>query len=450
MSKLFDIFNRIARIRENKSNKAYDNAFMGDLLMAVMDSGTSRICVDRKASYIYGEGFLLEATANKQANARQDFNKLLAVSAPNLALFKGVCFKIMVDQKGMPYRIYSLPVDKVKKTSDGDYIYNYSLNTDNYMQSHDRKFEAYNPKATPQERIVKLQNELKANNGTQIGTIYYAYNEGIGQDYYPIPPAYSGIEDILSDSELSGYELENLENGFLPSAILTIIGKLDNTIKDAATGKTEADVMKDKLRAFTAKKGGRAKLLVMAAETKEQVPTLQQLDVAQILTGLEKITDRIGRKVCRLFEIPPVLAGFEDASILGSNQTFKNALVSLQHSVKIDQQILINALSAIYPDINFEIKQLKLIDYIPEQVLAKLTDDELRALGGYEPLPKADVGTGISLAQIIGVGGTQSLQAIVTDPNMSQEQKVQVLMILFNITYENSYSMIYGIKPPAA
>jgi hypothetical protein len=86
-----------------------------------------------------------------------------------------------------------------------------------------------------------------------------------------------------------------------------------------------------------------------------------------------------------LFEVPPVLAGFEEASILGSNQTFKNALLVLQHSTQKDQELIIESLNEIYPLKDFSITELKLIDYIPSEVLNVLTRAELRELGGYLP-----------------------------------------------------------------
>jgi len=167
-----------------------------------------------------------------------------------------------------------------------------------------------------------------------------------------------------------------------------LIGDYDDEIIDEQTGLTEMDGVKKVLSSFTGKGGGRSKLAVLTAKTKELVPTLQQVDTNLIVSALEKITDRVGRKVCRLFEVPPVLAGFEDASILGSNQTFKNALLTLQHSVINDQDLVITGLNKIWPNIDFSVKQLQLIDYIPSEIMAKLTDDELREMGGFEPLPR--------------------------------------------------------------
>jgi len=435
------VFNKVPSIKQNKSTTVYDNTFQADLLNACLDSGTARVCIERRSSYIYGTGFNDELLAEKTANNTQTFNKLLASIAPNVALFKTVCLKVLVDSNGETYRVYNLAVDKVQK-GDGKFIYNPTKNTDYFDRNKDVEYAEYNATLTPEQRKIILAKEIKEF-GKQRGTILYHFSEGIGSSVYCIPPAYSGLEDIKSDHELSSYELENLENGFLPSAMLTIVGNVDDAVHDS-NGKSEKDKLKDKLTEFTAKKEGRARLLVMTAETKEGIPNLQQLDTGKILDGLEKITDRVGRKVCRLFEVPPVLAGFEDASILGSNQTFKNALVTLQHSVQKDKDLIIEALNMVFPDLDFSIGELKLIDYIPTEVLAKLTDDELRALAGYEPLPNTDTENGVSLAEVLGVGGTQALQGILVDTILTPDQKVSILEILFNITNDNARKMVYG------
>lgn len=385
MNKVLQIFNRLAFIRENKSTKVYDNAFQGELLNACMNSGTARNCIDKRASYIYGKGFSDELVAKDKANPKQTYNKFLADTSNNVGLFKTVSWVVKIDNRGEPIYIKALPTHKIQKKSNGDFIYNPTLFTDNYDIRANEEFGAYDPSALPQERAKQLVADMKADGGKQKGRIYYNYIKSLGSDYYCIPPSYSGIEDILTDHELSSYELENLQNGFLPSAILTLIGTLDDVQEDEKTGLTEAGKVKKALAQFTAKEGGRSKLMVLTAETKEQIPSLQQMNVGKILEGLEKITDRIGRKVCRLFETPPVLAGYEDASILGSNQTFKNALIGLQHSTIKDQELIIESLNEIFPDKDFSINELKLVDYIPNEVLSQLTRTELRALGGYEP-----------------------------------------------------------------
>jgi hypothetical protein len=443
LSKFFQIFNRLSFIKLNKSTLEYNNDFQGELLKAIMNSGTARNCVDKRSAYIFGNGFKEPSTKVFKINPKQTCDKFLDDTSNNVAVFKTISWLVKLDFSGNPMSVKSLPSQKIKVKSDGNFTYNHTFFTDNYNKNEDQHFEAYRPDYTPEKRAEQLKEQLRENK-YQKGFIYYNYTKSIGSDYYAIPPAYSGIEDILTDHELSSYELENLQNGFLPSAILTLIGQVDDEIINTKTGLTDAGQLKKNLSQFTAKENGRSKLLVLTAETKDQIPNLQQMDVGKILEGLEKITDRIGRKVCRLFEVPPVLAGFEDASILGSNQTFKNALIGLQHSVIKDQELIIEGLQDIFPGKDFSISSLKLIDYIPQEVLAKLTDDELRNLAGYEPLPNIDTSGGVSLAETLGVGGTQALQGILIDSKLTDSQKVSILEILFNITADNANKMVYG------
>jgi hypothetical protein len=388
MKKLFQIFNRIAVVKENKATGSLQNKFAGELVKAVMNSGTARICLDRRTSYIVGDGFVSETVNEIKANNDQSIQDLLFEAANNTGLLKAVCLHVLVDNNGEVYRVYNVPVDKVERTVQGTFIYNPTKNTDNFDKNLDKEYPQWDSTLTPEQRKIKLAADLKQNNGKQLGSFVYVFRKAVGQDYYAIPPAYSGIEDILTDAELSAFELENLQNGFVPSALLTLIGEYDDQVIDEQTGLTEMDGVKKVLQSFTGKGGGRSKLAVLTAKTKEQLPIIQQMDTDLIVSALEKITDRVGRKVCRLFEVPPVLAGFEDASILGSNQTFKNALLALQHSVIKDQELIISAFNKIWPNVDFTIKQLQLIDYIPNEIMAKLTDDELRAMAGFDPLPK--------------------------------------------------------------
>jgi hypothetical protein len=387
-TKVFDVFNRIAKIVLNKGTLVYGNEFQGELLLAVMDSGTARLCVERRADYICGKHFENEEINNAKIG-NITFSQLLVKSSENVALFRAITYKILIDNKGLIYKIEPLPTDKVIKRDDKKFVYNYTLNTRNYEKNKEVIYDGFDTSWTTQERLNNLKLQLKDNRGKQKGFILYKHNAGIGEEIYPVPAAYSGIEDIRTDAELSKFELENLENGFLPSAVLTMIGELDDTIINEETGKTEADVMKEKLQKFTGKTGGRSKLLVLTAETKEQLPQLSQLDVGQLLSSLDQITERVGKKVCKLFSVPPILAGFSEPSILGSNQTFKNALIILQHSVLKDQNLIKETLESIFPEMNmdFSIKPLQLIEYIPSELLSKMTDSEKRKLAGFKQNP---------------------------------------------------------------
>jgi len=384
------IVSKVAVIKENKSLRTYENKWAGELVLAIMDSGTARNCVTMRSSFIQANGFTDEKVAKMQANQTQTFNKLLASMAQNVAMLKAVCVRVILNPDGTVWRTYNIPVDKVERTTDGRFLYNHTKNTAQYNVNYNVYYDPWIPGLEPKDRAVLLKKEMRANNGRQKGTFAYHFNEGVGEEYYAIPPAYSGIEDIKTDGQLSAFELECLLNGFVPSAILTTIGKMDDTIVDAKTGLTAAGKFAKVLGSFRGVEGKRAALMWLTAATKEEIPNLQQLDMGALLDGLEKITDRIGRKVCRLFGIPPILAGYEDSAILGNSQSFKNAMVSLQHSVVKDKELITECMTSIYPKLDFTIGELQLVNDIPDIVLEKLTDTEIRALGGYGPVEEEE------------------------------------------------------------
>jgi hypothetical protein len=71
---------------------------------------------------------------------------------------------------------------------------------------------------------------------------------------------------------------------------------------------------------------------------------------------------------------------------------------------------------------------------------------------GQDPVPEGDKyifeNTDTTpLAVKLGVGGTQSLQLIISDPNLSDEQKKNSLIILFGITPEDAAKMSTSAKP---
>ena len=74
-----------------------------------------------------------------------------------------------------------------------------------------------------------------------------------------------------------------------------------------------------------------------------------------------------------------------------------------------------------------------------------ILDTEYREKFGYSKLKKSEEAKQI-LASILGVGGTQALVAIVADPFLTSEQKLESLQILFGLTPEEAQRIVYGQK----
>ncbi|EYA64260.1 hypothetical protein K0H02_05635 [Bacteroides fragilis] len=70
-----------------------------------------------------------------------------------------------------------------------------------------------------------------------------------------------------------------------------------------------------------------------------------------------------------------------------------------------------------------------------------LTTNERRRLLGFSPTPDNQSSEQL-LAEKLGVGGTQSLVAIVSDPNLTSSQKQELLITLFSFTPEQAAKIL--------
>jgi hypothetical protein len=240
------------------------------------------------------------------------------------------------------------------------------------------------------KRKVQFEKDLKDHKGKQAGQIITLFNKGMGlyYDKFPIPSYYSGIEDIQSDGGISKLENRNIKKGWRANMVIST-GKIDNELQDE-DGHTDKDYFDAMLNGFTGEDA--SSILHLEGETPEDKPQITVLNIAEMLDATDKATERLATKVCRLIGVPPVLIGIETPGKLGDNQALVNQMKLFNLTVNRLQRMISGALNVAFPDKDFSIKSLSLFDNIPDWVLQKLTDDEIRTI--YE-LPKKEEGVSI-------------------------------------------------------
>lgn len=78
---------------------------------------------------------------------------------------------------------------------------------------------------------------------------------------------------------------------------------------------------------------------------------------------------------------------------------------------------------------------------VNESILSDLTRNERRQLGGFEEL-KEDEAEKPMLVEVLGVGGTQALIAVMTDATLTVEQKTEILIKVFSFSEEDAKKMM--------
>jgi hypothetical protein len=416
---------------------------MGRIIqVGIASSGTATSCVDKIKTFIIGGGFDDKDFYSSAANPEQSFEDLLADAAMSLAPYKGFYLNVQVNAMGEPTHFYIMDFDTIRRDSDGGFWYKkcWDKSTKGAIKIPQWKNDYF---VNPKDALSIIQNQIHSKDCKykQVGFIYFAYHKSMYLKHYPLGGFYAGFEDVESDAGLQKLEHSNITAGFKTDVIIRMLGSLD-TENDDDHGETDMDMLQKRVNEF--RDPATRKALILQAEEGNLLPEVTIFPLNQLLDGVDKARVRVPEFVCRHFNVPPIIVGFRQPEGWGSTQALVNSMVLFNQMVLEDQNLIIRTLQKFLPNAKINIGTLALIRYIDPAILPDLTQDERRALGGYDEIPKTDTGSGPSLAEQIGVGGVTSLKEVVADPAIDKASKVQFLIIVFNLTEENANRLVYG------
>jgi hypothetical protein len=390
-SKIAPVWNRAAKIKHNKNKKAYDygekNALPNELLKAIEASVTASSCRNRNHEFIEGKGLKDRSIASLKLNPKQTSDDLIAELADIVGVFGGVPLNVKYNSVGDPFYVYSLPFENIRKTDDGQFYVNEDLAEGKDVKKNRIYYEEFNRFETPESRLRRVRQQIEEY-GFQTGDIVYLFAKKAGQKEYPIPGAFAGIEEIEADAALGKLDWRNVKKGFRPDAILTTIGEIDDEDEDEA-GKTEQDYFDDTIKNFTGEDA--SPIMHINVEKADQRPQLDTFAQEKLLNSTTEAADRIGKRVCRTMDVPDVLIpGFARQGQLGNVQEILTILKLFQNSINRKQRLISRGLEQVFPQLDWTIEPLVLIEELPQWLLDSLTEDEKRQLGGYEPKEKEE------------------------------------------------------------
>lgn len=431
-NKTFQFFNRIVTISEDKSTGLIKygakNDFPQQLISQLNESPTASACIEKLSQYIFAEGLTDETIANLPVNNKQTLNEIISENSRVIAPFRGIALHVSRKTDGSVGMVKTVPFEQVRKKESGDYVVNPTFGTKKVDNKKDRVFPAF--------KGIKIHpTHISAE-----GEILYYFTKKPLQYDYPIPSYYAGIEDINTDSELSKYELETVVNSFNTSGILQLVGQIDDTIEDK-NGKTEWDYLNDSLSEFTGAvkdstgASGRQSLLVLHRKTKEELAVFTPTSNEAILNASENATKRIRNKVAMSFGVPPFLIGADGTVGFATNIISDNIELFNSHVYQIQEELL-TPFRMLFPLLELKLTQLTPIKYLPPEVYAKLTDAEIREIGGYETEEAIEHKTKIDVANV------DSIVSIIQNTSLTPNQKINSLEILFGMSNEDAIRLV--------
>jgi hypothetical protein len=221
--------------------------------------------------------------------------------------------------------------------------------------------------------------------------LYWHRPAKYGNSYYPIPKWYKSSEVLQAAGSINRAVLAKANVQFMPSVVIaTPMFDADND----NGGTSDLGFFQSQMLAYN--NGDKpANFIHLQYQDKDSLPQITTLDTTDLPKALVEVGDGIAQAILRMWSVSPALAGYSTAGQLGNNQqlaTEEGMLNNRAQSIRKDVLDLlapiINAYAERLITVDYNVENLVLHKYIPDAYLPYLTTDEVRALMGYEPLPK--------------------------------------------------------------
>jgi len=423
-------------IVEKKNNEwvsyGANNLYPNDLLEYLNTSAIHAAIVQSKAKMQAGDGLKLNIKDNRALTVDEEIVLKRLINHPN----KENTLEEVISQVALDYQIFGayaleviwnstftkiseikyIPVKNIRsgKMKDGD--------VQEYYYSRDwSKVKQYKPIAIPTFNSNSRKEYEKDSSYNKFNQLVYVKYNRSGLEYYGEPMYQSALAWIKIDSQIGLFHLSNIENGFNPSMTVKFFKKPGSP--------EEQQMIVNALNSQFQGARNTGKGMIFFSDGKELAPEVTPISVQnldkQFITVAEQVVQQIisGHSVTS-----PMLVGVATPGKLGySSELEKSYLIFDKTVIAPDRKAIEKTLNKLIEASGVKNVELEIIPFNP------LID----------PASTLNKETGeVVLAQTLGVGGTQSLMSILTDPVLTSEQKVGIMGTLFGISEVDAKRML--------
>lgn len=429
-----NVYNLTRKIKYYGKNNDYPQK----VLQIIGSSGTGKNCVDIYSKFIVGNGFVDEKLSESFLNPKERANGILKKCGQDLRRFNGFALLVKYNGSLQQEEIYNIPFEHCRLEIDGNKKLTGKIAVHpDWTQESGLQFKpeeikyinAFNPETVRQEMTDAGGPEY------YLGQVYYF--TASGDMDYPTCPIDPVVTDMLTEESVSTIKHRNAKYNFLPSGMLVRKGIRPNTVSD--TDDPQKDENEETRQEILRMQGDEntAKIWVIDIDTDEEKPEFTAFEGKNFDKQFDYTEKSVKLNIGEISMIPPILRGIDVGAGFGADKMresydFMNSVVDEER--RSLQVVFLDILT--YSSIPFTTTDILPLEYkssyknIQPELLTDLTGNERRALAGYQELPNVEAKESV-LAVSLGVGGTQALTAIVTDPNLLPEQKVQLLIKVF-------------------
>lgn len=357
------------------------------LINSVQESHTASACLDTFIDYLEGDGISDLSLAGVKVNKTETFDDFHSKVSKDEGYLETIAVNVKYNLQGDKVELHALPAESVRlgKPDDTGYIskilYNPHFGTREYKDSETKYFDVYNP---DKEVVLKQINRYGEKYN---GQVLYLSTERPLKRFYSDPFYSSAINWFNVDSKIAEFHGRNIDNNFLLSVLLKIVGDPDEAYKKDEEGnvvKTVGQAFDEEMNdRFSGSKNG-GSVMVLWSKLKEQFPEIQAFPTNtnhDLFIALQQLTvDNISIAT----KVPPILANIQVSGKLGNSQELINSIRLMQQRVNKRQRKLERAYNELLsgfvgaPSVKALIKNLNPITEIPDVIFNSLSMEEKR------------------------------------------------------------------------
>lgn len=374
----------IPKTVENTRNEwvafGVDNNYPKYLIDLYQHSALHSAILKSKVNDIVGNGLSYEGDTDintdkflSQPNPYETFDDILRKLSYDLVIFGGYAINVIwsKDRKSIS-EIYHLDYSNVRSGKMND-----KKIVEDYYYSEDWT----NRRVIPLRIAAFNQNNAKEEPSQLI--YYKSYSPGM--KYYSLPSYIGALNAIETDVEISNFHLAHIKNGMTPNVIINFVNGIPN---EEERKKIERQVRDKYVGTDNA-----GKFIITFSDDKDKAPIVETLSASDLDKQFLQLQDTVLQNILSGHSIvSPLLVGIPTAVGLGGTEIVQDSWQLYNNRVinPFKSEILtnINKIMSVNGLRNLIILTSSPVEfsYSEQTLLQILTQDEMRARIGYDPL----------------------------------------------------------------
>lgn len=410
--------------------------------------------INAKANFVFGKGLSYKKTNDlaidsklekfiANANRYETWNDLLPKPILNFELIDGFYFQHIFGKNGKIVSTYNMDMTRIRKGTEGGFWYCEDWSDDKKVREK-VWYPEYSEHITEGSCIQYCKITKPAVN---------RYG-----DTYSVPGYIGALNAIETDINVDVFFNSLTQNGMTAQGMLTLYNGEPSSEDEAK------EIEKQFKKKFTgAKKAGG--FMLNFADANGKAAELTNFSTSDLDKQYEILSKRNLQKITSGHRIDPILIGIDTATswtrtnILDKWERFNTEYVRLRQEKVLEAiKVVADSQGVAFEQLYFEPlpplgEELELGESTFNEVLTvEEKRNYLRDKKGVElsSIDDEQATSRLSIAQKLGIGGTASLQAIIVDPSMQPDQKLNIMTGLYGVPEKKARKMLGMLVLPVA